>query len=292
MLRQFTLQPNEEKRIQFEGRFLVVSQATGPIELNIGGNMPITVDEKDRIHLDSNSPNDRAIRIRNVSGGVNDIELHTSDLLVDKRTGVDVKNALIIADDQRVGIDPSSNIVQAIIQNPVRFDNDENFIKIEPDQCIGINDKKNIVKAFIQHAIQIDADQNVIKIDKDQNEVKATIAHALILEEGQLIGIDPNKNLVKVKRNTKAFLPLDKISFESDNDDDIEKIIEGNTARESLTLTADMTNTAPVWIGNEANHGTPLFPGDRLFVDGANEINLVAPKDQIVYVSETVVEVA
>lgn len=148
MLRQFTLQPNEDKRIQFEGQFLVVTQATGPIEMSIGGTTPITVDEKDRIHLRGTSPNDRAIRLKNISGGVNDIEIHTSDLLVDKRQGVDVNNAIQIAEDQRIGIDPQANIVQSIVQNPIKIDKDENTIKIEKNQCVGIDPKKNLVNVL------------------------------------------------------------------------------------------------------------------------------------------------
>lgn len=143
MLRQFTLQPNEDKKVQFEGQFLVVTQATGPVEFSIGGTTPITVDEKDRIHLRSDSPNDRAIRLKNISGGVNEIEIHTSDLLVDKRTGTDIKNAIQIADDQRVGIDPTANIVQAVIQNPIKIDPAQNAITIQPDQCVGIDPNKN-----------------------------------------------------------------------------------------------------------------------------------------------------
>jgi len=147
MLRNFVLQPNEDKRLQIEGRYLVITQATGPLELTLGGTTPITVDEKDRIHLRGASPNDRALRIKNVSGGVNTIELHTSDLLIDKRTGVDVQNSIAIQDDQLVGIDPSANIVQSVVQNPIKLDSNGNTIKIADGQCVGINPEKNTVKA-------------------------------------------------------------------------------------------------------------------------------------------------
>ena len=133
MLRNFVLQPNEVKRIQFEGKWLIVTQATGPIELNIGGTLPVIVDEKDRVHLRDLSPNDRAIRLRNVSGAVNTIELHSSDLLVDKRIATDLKNAIEIAPDQIIGIDPSANIVQSVIQNPVCIYEDCNTVKVEPE---------------------------------------------------------------------------------------------------------------------------------------------------------------
>ncbi len=136
MLREFILQPDEVKRIQFEGKWLIVTQATGPMELTIGGTTPIIVDEKDRIHLRDISPNDRAIRIKNVSGGVNVVELHTSDLLVDKRTAIDLKNAIEIAPDQRIGIDPGANIVQAVVQNPVCIDLDCNTVQLQQDQVV------------------------------------------------------------------------------------------------------------------------------------------------------------
>lgn len=136
MLRQFILQPDEVKRIQFEGKWLIVTQATGPIELTIGGTTPLIVDEKDRVHLRDLSPNDRAIRIRNVSGAVNSIELHTSDLLVDKRQAIDLKNAIEIAPDQIIGIDVNRNIVQAIVQNPICIDENCNTVKIEKETTV------------------------------------------------------------------------------------------------------------------------------------------------------------
>ncbi len=130
MQREFILQPNEVKRVQFEGKWLIVTQATGPIELTIGGTTPIIVDEKDRVHLRGISPNDRAIRINNISGGVNTLVLHTSDLLIDKKTAIDVKNAIEIAPDQLVGIDSQNNIVQAVVQNPVCIDEFCNTVQL------------------------------------------------------------------------------------------------------------------------------------------------------------------
>ncbi|MBX2809392.1 MAG: hypothetical protein KTR20_12255 [Cellvibrionaceae bacterium] len=136
MLREFILQPDEVKRIQFEGKWLIVTQASGPIELTIGGTTPLIVDEKDRVHLRDLSPNDRAIRIRNVSGAVNSIQLHTSDLLVDKRTAVDLKNAIEIAPDQIIGIDQNANIVQSIIQNPICIDEDCNTVTLAKETTV------------------------------------------------------------------------------------------------------------------------------------------------------------
>ena len=230
MLRQFTLQPNEDKKIQIEGKFLIVTQATGPLELSIGGTTPVTVDEKDRIHLRGESPNDRALRIKNVSGGVNDIELHTSDLLVDKRNSVDIKNSIVIADDQRIGIDPGANIVQAIIQNAIALDSNNNIVRIAENQSIGIHPEQNDVDATLTHAIEvadnqrigidpnlndvkaeiqnpvsIDENNNIVRaevlnpvaIDENNNFVMATLTHAIELAANQLVGIDPNANAVQ-----------------------------------------------------------------------------------------------
>jgi len=63
MLREFILAPNEERRIQVEGRFLVVTKASGPVELSIGGTTPITVDAKDRVYL-REGVTDKAVRIK------------------------------------------------------------------------------------------------------------------------------------------------------------------------------------------------------------------------------------
>ena len=104
--------------------------------VTIGGTTPIIVDGKDRIHLRDLSPNDRAVRIRNISGAVNTIQLHTSDLLIDKCTAVDLKNAIEIAPDQLVGIDPMANIVQSIIQNPVCIDEDCNTVQIQKERIV------------------------------------------------------------------------------------------------------------------------------------------------------------
>ena len=133
MLREFTLQANEVKRLQVEGKWLIITQASAPIELTIGGTAPIIVDEKDRVHLRDHSTNDRAIRIRNTVDAVNTIELHTSDLLIDKRTAMDLKNAIEIAPDQIIGIDANNNIVQAIINHAIKIDSNQNTIKIDGD---------------------------------------------------------------------------------------------------------------------------------------------------------------
>jgi len=308
MLRNFILQPNEDKRLQIEGQFLVATQATGPIELSIGGTTPITVDEKDRIHLRSQSPNDRALRIKNVSGGVNTIELHTSDLLVDNRAGVDIKNSIQIADNQRIGIDPGANIVQSVIQNPVRIDNNENTIKIEEDQCVGIDPKKNTVKAKVQNAVGIKPDQNDVRaeiknninlepgqsigIDPNENNVKAELTQPVAFKDDQLVGIDPNKNTVNIQRKSKIFRGMPTLSFQTPQggsiDDPIEIDIDENPARETLILTADINNLSPVWVGGVLGRGVPLFPGDRVFIDGDSGVKFVALTDHVVYAAETV----
>ncbi|MBX2809955.1 MAG: hypothetical protein KTR20_15145 [Cellvibrionaceae bacterium] len=259
MLRQFTLQPNEDKRLQIEGRYLIVTQATGPLELSLGGTTPITVDEKDRVHLRDTSPNDRALRIKNISGGVNAVEFHTSDLLIDKRTGVDVKNAIQIADDQQIGIDPQNNIVQSIVQNPVRIDASQNTITIADEQCIGIDPNKNTV----------------------------TLAPA------QTVGIDSLNNHVRVMRTHTVFQPLPTIEFISPDgnaeDEPISETIAANPQRQSLTLSASEENFNPIWLGNVEEQGTPLFPGEKFTVHSANAINLVALTGQVLYLSETVI---
>jgi len=310
MLRNFTLQPNEDKRLQIESQFLVVTQATGPIELSIGGTTPITVDEKDRIHLRSDSPNDRALRIKNVSGGINAIELHISDLLVDKRAGVDVKNSIAIADDQRIGIDPGANIVRAVIQNPIRIDDKENTIKIAKNQCVGINPKKNTVKAEIQNAVGIKPDQNDVKaevknnltlvpgqslgIDPDKNSVKAEVTNVITLKENQAIGIHADQNQVDVKRKDKVYRAMPTLSFQTPQGGDIALPIEftigENKERESLILTADTNNLAPIWLGGTQGEGTPLFPGDRLFIEGNSGLPFSALTDHLLYVAEIVIK--
>ncbi len=266
MLREFVLQANEDKRLQIEGRYLVVTQATGPIELSIGGTTPVTVDQNDRIHLRNESPNDRAVRIKNVSGGVNYIELHTSDLLIDKRTGVDVTNAIVIAEDQRIGIDPQANIVQAIIQNPVKIDPNSNTVTIAKDQCVGIDPKKNSVKAKLTQPVAI--------------------------ADNQLIGIHPTKNKVEVIRKGKLYQAMPTLEFTAPQGDPpdtlIKKTIEPNTIRELLILTADTNNSQPVWLGGQEGQGTPVFPGDRLFVEGNHGLTLAAKPDHKLYIAEII----
>jgi len=306
MLREFILQPNEDKRLQVEGRFLVITQATGPIELTIGGTTPVTVDEKDRIHLRGDSPNDRALRIKNVSGGVNAIELHTSDLLIDKRTGVDVQNSIAIQEDQRVGIDPGANIVQAVVQNPIQLDSDGNTIKIEKDQCVGIDPKKNTVKAEVQNAVGIKPDENdvkatvtndlilkadqVIGIDEAKNKVDATLSHAVEIKENQRIGIDEKQNVVEVKRQQKAINTVSTLSFTAPDNSPPETVVTrsvaANDKRESLIVTAEPNNAAPVWLGGKQGEGTPVFPGDRLFIDGNNTLDFAALGGNTLYASE------
>lgn len=207
MLREFILLANEEKRIQVEGKYLVVTKASGPVELTIGGTTPVTVDLHGRIHLRSQSPNDRAIRIKNLSGGINQFEIHTSDLLIDKRQAIDVKESIQIAPNQRIGIDPQTNIVQAIIQNPVKLDPSSNTITIEAGQQVGIDPNTNTIKLESGQLIGFDPNSNTIKIETGQlvgidpntNTIKAYIQHPLTLEQGQAVCIDPNCNTVHIQ---------------------------------------------------------------------------------------------
>ena len=296
MLRKFTLQPDDDKKIQLEGKFLVVTQATGPIELTIGGTTPITVDEKDRIFMRGESPNDRAVRIKNVSGGVNEIELHTSDLLVDKRASIDVKNSIAIADDQRIGIDPQSNIVQAIIQNAIQIDPNSNTVKAEVQNPVAIDSNQNSVS--IENAISLFPGQS-IGIDPNQNQV--TVENALALLPGQTVQAEiingvtlaPDQSInLNLAQPAKQTLPISSMIFENPafGPDDIMTINQaGNSQRETLILTADRNNVDPVWLGNTVElFGTPIYPGDRLEVAATNEVTLSARIGQRLYLSEVV----
>ena len=167
MLQQFTLQPEEVKRLQLDGKWLIVTQATGPLELIIGGTTPVLVDEKDRIHLRDVSPNDKSVRVKNVSGAVNTIELHTSDLLIDKRTATDLKNAIEIAPDQLIGIDATRNIVKSVIQNAIRLDENYNTVKAELQNAVRFDDDHNTVKAVVQNPVCIDPQSNTVQVQKE-----------------------------------------------------------------------------------------------------------------------------
>ena len=276
MLREFTLQPNEEKRIQVEGKFLVVTKAAGPVELTIGGTTPVTVDLHDRVHLRDDSPNDRSIRIKNISGGVNVFEMHTSDLLVDKRQAIDVKESIKIAPNQRVGIDPDVNIVQAIIQNAIQIDPASNVIRIDDGELIGIDPNANIVQAIIKNAIA--------------------------LEPKQSICIDPECNTVKLNEKSYRYQNLPTIVIENKNKDDdddddddddngnqtITITIGANPLREQLILTSDHTNAKSVWIGGVEDEGIPLAPDKRIILDTGEAITLAAKKQHRIYVAERI----
>ena len=224
MLRELLLLPDEVKRLQVEGQWLIITQATGPIEITIGGTSPIIVDEKDRVHLRNMSPNDRSIRVRNISGATNLVELHTSDLLVDKQTAVNIKDAIFIAPDQQVGIDPNSNIVQAVVQNAVCID----------EQC----------------------------------------------------------NTVKLQQDNITYYPLPTVVFSAavggDNEEIVtdKAVIDANSQRQQLILTANPSNQQPVWLGGEKNTGTPLLPGEKLTLATHEALTLLGQIDDWVYVAE------
>ncbi len=311
MLRQFILEPDEDKRLQVEGRYLVVTQATGPIELTIGGTTPVTVDEKDRIHMRGDSPNSRALRIKNVSGGVNTIELHTSDLLIDKRSGVDVKNSIAIADDQRIGIDPSANIVQAVVQNPIQLDANGNTVKIDSQEnTIKIDPNENTVKSEIQNAVALDVNNNTIKIDSDVNTVKAEVQNPISFDGGQnsvkiegdqLIGIDPNANeviatingpvqlqdnlVVSVDASIKAprrFQALTTVTIADSN----VHAVEQQHVREQLFLTASDENAGPIWLADTPQKGLPIKPGEKIVINTEQRVVFVGTSGDSVYVAE------
>jgi hypothetical protein len=258
MLREFILPPDAEKRLQVEGKYLTITQATGPIEIQIGGTLPITVDEKDRIHLRDDSPNNRAIRIKNVSGGTNYLELHTSDLLVDKRTAIDVNNSISVAADQLIGIDPTANIVQSIIQNAVQIDPTANAVDATIQNPIQIDPTANAVDATIQNPVQI---------DPTANAVDATI-----------------QNPVQVRDNTNIFSYKPTITFAASSPP-IE--IVGHSKRNQLILTADAANTGIVWIGGVANQGVPLSAGERIMFQFIAPLDVVGDLNDTLYIGET-----
>ena len=228
MLREFTLQPDQETKVQVEGKFLVITKSSGPVELVIGGTTPIIVDLHDRIHLRGDSPSDRAILIKNISGGVNNFEIHTSDLLVDKRQATDVPDSIQVAPNQRIGIDPDVNIVQSIIQNPVRIDANNNTVRILADEIIGIDPNSNTVQAFIQNPVHIDADNNTVRIQADEiigidpnsNTVQAFIQNPIQIDTDnntvrigadEIIGIDPNSNTVNAILQDPVTVAVDQL---------------------------------------------------------------------------------
>lgn len=278
MLREFTLQPDQETKVQVEGKFLVITKSSGPVELVIGGTTPIIVDLHDRIHLRGDSPNDRAILIKNISGGVNNFEIHTSDLLVDKRQATDVPDSIKVAPSQRIGIDPDVNIVQSIIQNPVRIDANNNTVRILADEIIGIDPNSNTVQAFIQNPVHIDADNNTVRIqadeiigidpnsntvnailqdpvtvavdqligiDPDANTVQASILNPISIAADQLVCIDPACNEVDITKHDVQYQSLDTITIASNTGN-----VAANAARDQLLLTADSANTDPIWLGD------------------------------------------
>lgn len=154
----WTLKPNETRKIQVDGKYLIVTKTAGRLEITAGGSIPVDMDVNERLHLVGDSPQDRAIIVKNISGGVNDIEIITSDLLIDKRTAADLANALVsIAQGERIGIDPNANIVQAIIQNS---------LQLAANQVIGIDPQLNQVTATLENAISINPAANTVRLDK------------------------------------------------------------------------------------------------------------------------------
>ncbi len=247
MKRSWTLQPDEERKEQVEGQYLVVTRTAGPVELVIGGSTPIEVDINDRVHLNAISPNDRSIKIRNLSGGVNEFEIHTSDLLVDKRTAADLANALItIAPGERVGIDPAQNIVQSIIQNA---------ITVATGQLIGI--------------------------DATANDVDATIQNAISIAASQVIGIDSTANTVNVALPDRQYNDLTSQTITAGT-----ASIAANTNREELLLTADTANTATIWLGGTSGQGESLAAGEKVRLSINQALTLTGTNGDQVHVAE------
>lgn len=167
----WTLNPNESRKIQVDGKYLIVTKTAGRLEVAAGGSIPVDMDINERLHLVGNSPQDRAITVKNISGGLNEIEIITSDLLIDKKTAADLANALVsIAQGERVGIDPNANIVQAIIQNTVT---------LAANQLMGINPAANEVVATIQNLIGIDPASNVVTVDQPNKRYNALASRTI-----------------------------------------------------------------------------------------------------------------
>lgn len=274
MLIQETLQPDQEIRRQVDGKFLIVVNTAGPLEVRAGNKIAVNMDINDRLHLkDQDSGKiEHSISIKNISGGVNDIEILTSELLIDKRTSADLANAVIsIAQGERVGIDPNANIVQAVITNA---------IQIAANQLTGIDPKANIVQ--LDQAINI-ADDQLVGIDPVANSVQVT--NAIELKGKPKVGIDPACNHVKIKQHQTKYKPLEKIEF----DDDDEKItVDENSKRIKLILRAGLDNKKLVWLSDDEDKGIPLEPGERIELSTGKSVTLRGDEDDIVYLAEMV----
>jgi len=158
---------------------------------------------------------------------------------------------------------------------------------------IGIDPEFNLVRSEILNELTLVPGQK-IGIDSNLNAVDATIKNALLIKEGQSIGIDPTKNQVKVKRQEKQVSNLPTLIFQLEENADpetpIELFIFENAKRDHLILTADINNSGPVWIGVIESEGTPIFPGDRVFIEGANKLFFTAPIDHMLYASEVTIK--
>jgi len=193
------------------------------------------------------------VRIKNRSGGENTFEIHTSDLLVDKRTGVDVNNEILIAAEQRIGIDPESNIVQAVIQNPIKIDDSQNTVSIAARQSIGI--------------------------DKANNHVKAEITQPVKIEDGLNVTVD------QIKPFKTRYRDLNTITLQNGP-----RIIRSDAHRITLFVVADRKNTQAVWLSESPEKGLPLWPGERIALNANEDLRVVGKPKETVFLGEIVNE--
>lgn len=273
MIIQETLQPSQEIRRQVDGRYLIITQSGGPVEIRAGNKLAVKMDINDRLYLtDEKGDLQQSIFIKNISGGENAIEIITSELLIDKRTSADLANALVsIAIGQRIGIDPVANIVQASITNAIH---------LALGQYIGIDPNANEVN--LQAGAQVG-------IDPAANTVQAAITNAINLTVGQQIGIDPDANEISLAAGSEINLIHNKRQYNALTTVTITSgtaSIAANSNREQLMLSADNTNAEKIWLGSTIGQGAYIAPGEKSTIHITETLTLSGTNNDKLYVAE------
>lgn len=101
-----------------DGRYLYVRECDAEFELIVGNSAPLRLNKNDDVDLKNNFSQDLIIRVRDVSGLDQIVEIESSHLPFTKQRLVKVSpdSVVSLAEDTRVGIDPDFNEVKVIGQ--------------------------------------------------------------------------------------------------------------------------------------------------------------------------------
>ena len=235
-----------------QGKYILVDKANGQFQLKIGPYLVVTADRNTRIELPESKTQDLTLRLLNMSGVDNHIEIEASSFPIVKKVSTEISETVNIADNQQIGIDPQRNTVQ------------------------------------VGNAINASLSGNVNITPGQINQLTTAIGQAMTMAANQLIGIDPNSNEVAVVPEAFEYRPLPDAVIGASGVSGVESVA-ANPDRIKLLVNCPNGNTGNSVHAGTGGEGIWIKKNQRaLEIEGSNEIEFRGTDGNEIHLAEIV----